>query len=151
MHRKYRLKVLNNDIRCSRTQNGTSGHLEHGSTKTKRLSPVGNGPHKSMWTVSHGFCGIEDKRMGSGADLGDIDWQERHSLTVCSTSQSMPGQKTFSRRSCFVCTMPWWPLWASWRVRRRNWTGITILRPQEQDHWQQTILNELGGKDKVQA
>ena len=48
----------------------TAGQREHASTRTRKESPVGKRPHKSMWRACHGSVGIGDIRRGSGLVRG---------------------------------------------------------------------------------
>ena len=83
----------------------TSGNREYASMTTRRYSPVGKGPQKSMWTMH----GVGDICSGSGFVLGLLGWQARQPFSSVSTSWSIPGNHIFSPSNCFVLTRPWCP------------------------------------------
>ena len=59
----------------------TSGHLEHASPNTSKVSPVENGPHKSTWTGLHCSEGMVVMRRGSGVVFGASAWHRiNHAL-----------------------------------------------------------------------
>ena len=85
----------------------TSGHRVHASSHTNRLSPVGNGPHKSICMSYQGLFGMVVGLRGSGTAFGAIDWHGQHDLIINSISRSFPGHHTFSLTICLVRTIPW--------------------------------------------
>ena len=64
--------------------------------------PLGNGPQKSIDTLSPGFLLASGIHKGSMLLLFVVIWQAKQQLTFSSTCLSMVGNQTFSRKSCFV-------------------------------------------------
>ena len=60
------------DVAFVECTTSTSGNLECASITTKRCSPIGKGPQKSMCTVHHGSGGNEDSVNGSGLLSGPL-------------------------------------------------------------------------------
>ena len=65
------------------------------SSHTNRLSPVGNGPHKSICMSCQGLFSMVVGLRGSGAAFGAIDWHGKHDLIINSISRSITGHRTF--------------------------------------------------------
>ena len=84
----------------------TSGNLEYSSITTNSISPVGNGPQKSIWRKRQGWVGSSDIWTGVGDIAGPVAWQARQSTIRFSASLSIPGHHTLERSSCFVFTIP---------------------------------------------
>ena len=101
----FRRLIITADVVVSRIT--TSGHRVHASSHTNRISPVGNGPHKSICTSCQGLFGMVVGLRGSGAAFGAIDGHGKHDLIINSISRSIPGHHTFSLSICLVRTIPW--------------------------------------------
>ena len=87
----------------------TSGNLEYSSIITNSISPVGNGPQKSMRSDFQECVGRAVICTGVEGMTGPVAWQARQFLISCSASLTIPGYHTLDRSNCLVLTMPWWP------------------------------------------
>ena len=107
----------------------TSGHRVAASMTTRRVSPVGRGPHRSAWSLLHGASGIVEGLRGTDGGGGISAWQAPHMRTNASASVSIPGHHTLVRRSCLSLTIPWCDSCAMSNVCLRSARGITIRFP----------------------
>ena len=89
----------------------TSGYLESASKTTGTISPVGNGPQKSVDTCNHGPCSDVDIFRGARWELSVLAWQGMQLVIFLSTLLSIPGNHTFVRSSCLALTIPRCPSW----------------------------------------
>ena len=89
----------------------TSGYLESASKTSGTISPVGNGPQKSVDTCNHGHCSVGDIFRGSRWELSVLDWQGMQLAIFLTTLLSIPGNHTFVRSSCLALTIPRCPSW----------------------------------------
>ena len=91
-----------------------------------KYSPEGKGPQMSMWTVWQESGGKGDIWRGSGWLLGPLAWHAMQFLIILWAVSSIPGNRIFSQRSCFVFTRPWWPSCAIDTALLRRAAGMTI-------------------------
>ena len=86
----------------------TSGNRLNSSIITRRYSPVGKGPQKSVATSFQGAHGRWVILSGSGGGwLPEVAaWQERHARMVSSTIVSILGNQTFERSKHLVLMIP---------------------------------------------
>ena len=82
-----------------------------------------------MLTSDHSWVGRFDIWTGSCDFSGVQAWHGRQFLTVYSTLWLIPGNHTFSRRSCLVFTTPWWPSWTKIRTLCSRVAGSMICDP----------------------
>ena len=68
----FRLLIITADVVVFKIT--TSGHRVHAPSHTNTLSPVGNGPHKSIYMSCQGLFGMVVGLMGSGAAFRTMNW-----------------------------------------------------------------------------